>query len=130
MPATVASHLAQAEANKVLARKMISPNCGIDPLPLEWAAVVASYSAIHYVNAALLSKGVVVSDHKTRQGAMAKIKELSPAIQSYGTAFNYGFRARYTPGWRLTLPVIRGVLDVDIQEVEAIVRSCLAKWSP
>jgi hypothetical protein len=129
MPATVHDHLLQGNYNKDLAHKLIASGCAISPLPLEWAAVVAFYSAVHYVNAALRKKKITVHNHTERANWIARLTELRPAGAPYQSLYTLGWNARYVAGFKISPGDIRHALNVDLAEVEAIVRSCLLTWN-
>jgi len=108
---------------------LIGPGCAISPPPLEWAAVVAFYSAVHYVNAALVKKGMKVKRHDERANAIAAISDLRQAGVPYQSLFTFGYNARYLPGFKISLSDVQRAVNVDLAEVEAIVRSCLLRWN-
>lgn len=61
----------------------------------DWAITGLFYSALHYVDAYLVSKGHSAEDHKTRLWFVESTKELKPIYANYRAMYDYSINARY-----------------------------------
>src|SRR5581483_200027 len=94
-PATQA-HLEQAERHRAVAAALQDPGqvSGLQPPPLEWAAVAAFYAAVHYVNAFVFERlGQSPRDHRVRRGLVVRAAELRAVAGAYDTLFDLGWHA-------------------------------------
>ena len=64
----------------------------------DWTATVIFYTAIHYIDAVLATKGNIhPSNHPTRDQAVAASTELKPIYTHYAKLKNTSYNARYKP---------------------------------
>lgn len=61
----------------------------------DWAATVLFYTALHYVDALLATKGMHPPKHKTRDVAVSSVFELRPIFSHYSALKNASYNARY-----------------------------------
>ena len=86
MNARTLEHLQRAERNQQLAGLYLAhaATATIQPPPYEWVAVMAFYSAVHYVNAALWEiKGIDPGGHQNRSGFLAAEPKLRGCANEY-----------------------------------------------
>jgi hypothetical protein len=121
-------HLATAERNRVIAALLLDPSttAAIQPQPREWAAVLAFYAAVHLVNALLWERlRYAPRDHADRRRMIGSLAELRPHRRAYGTLQQHGYRARYTPGYRIGPVDAQSLLDAHLLTVEHAVYAAL-----
>ena len=96
----------------------------IVPPPYEWAAVMAFYSAVHYVNAALWEmKGIDPGGHQNRSGLLAAEPKLRACASEYRQLEDHGAKARYNPRYRLQEHQARELVGVALSTVAVTVRA-------
>ena len=98
----------------------------VRPPAYEWAAVIAFYSAVHYVNGYLWEiRRYAPPDHGSRNRLVNGDPVLRVCRDQYSDLFGAGFRARYTPSFRLLESASRELVEVDLGEVRRVVRGAL-----
>ncbi len=121
-------HLDTARRNRVIARVLVTPTVfdSIQPPPFEWAAVVAFYAAVHYVNAYLWEKlRVDPGSHDNRSRAVATHAALRRTAAAYSRLSDMAYRARYVPGFRMSRTDARELLDGNLESVRRAVHAAL-----
>jgi hypothetical protein len=83
-PETV-EHLATAARNRDVALALTDPDAlGLQPPPLEWAAVATFYAAVHYANAYLWEgHAFVPRSHRERELELARHADFATALGHY-----------------------------------------------
>lgn len=98
----------------------------VRPPAYEWAAIIAFYSAVHYVNGYLWEiRRYAPPDHGSRNRLVNGDPVLRVCRDQYSNLFGAGFRARYTPSFRLLESASRELAEVDLGEVRRVVRGAL-----
>ena len=118
--------LEQAARNRDLARFLLTSatSSGMTPPPIEWVAVVAFYSAVHYVNAILWEwVGVKPDTHTERTWYVDTHPPLTVITLDYRQLNNHGWHARYTPGYRMSQADVQYLLDTALTNVETLICS-------
>lgn len=113
-------HLARAERNRAIAHELLKPSSlvGIQPPPWEWVAVVAFYSAVHYVNAYFWEKlRWDPGGHDARAQQVARSADLRRAAPAYDRLADKGFHARHTPTFRVTDADAQNLVGTDLEAV-------------
>ena len=126
-PETI-QHLETAARNRDLARALIShgPGMGMNTPPYEWVAVVAFYSAVHYVNALLWEwRSIKPDTHTERTWYVGNHAPLSGFSLDYRLLNSHGWNARYAPGYRLQQSQVAVLVNVHLDQIEATVCSAL-----
>jgi hypothetical protein len=89
-------------------------------------AVIAFYSAVHYVNAILWEWGGVRPDTHTERTWYV---DHHPPLAAFSIAYRQlnaqGWHARYAAGYRLTLPQAQHLVEVNLLQIERGVCSAL-----
>jgi hypothetical protein len=121
-------HIQTAERNRTVALAHLDARFSVvQPPAYEWAAVIAFYAAVHYVNAYLWEiRRYAPSDHDSRGLLVTGDPVLRPCRYAYQQLLDAGFRARYTPGFRLIEPAARELAEVHLGEVRRVVREALS----
>lgn len=117
-------HLDLAERNRDLARALLSPaiSGSLQPSPYEWIAVIAFYSAVHYVSAYLWERHREVIDEHPRRSARVRTEGiLRRCASQYGRLANAGWNARYTRGFQLSRHDAERLVNFDLANVESVV---------
>ena len=124
MQAQTDLHLTTAAANRAFATTLAtSPNSGVTEL--RWAAVIAFYAAVHYVNGYLYERLVLEpSTHDERNTFVVTISDLRSVAANYGTLQDIGYRARYLAGFRITRQQVAALLD-DLEAIRVAVLAAL-----
>jgi hypothetical protein len=117
-------HIQTAERNRVVALAHLDGQAhAVQPPAYEWAAVIAFYAAVHYVNGYLWEiRRYEPPDHQSRNRLVRSDPGLRPCFDEYERLFSAGFRARYTPGFRLLDQRARELVDVELEAVRRVVR--------
>ena len=121
-------HLDTAERNRDLARLLLtsSSSLGLPVPPSEWAAVIAFYSAVHFVNAYLWERyRIEPRDHAERNHFVRTDPILRRCLQAYSRLRDEGFRSRYHRAHRLNVQQATGLVKVDLANVESVVRAAI-----
>ena len=124
--------LETAARNRDLARALIShgPGMGLHTPPFEWVAVVAFYSAVHYVNALLWEwRSIKPATHTERNWYVDNHPPPAAFSLDYRVLNSHGRNARYAPGYRLQQPQAIALTNVHLAQVETTVCSALG-FSP
>lgn len=87
-------HFAQAEKNERLSRLLLSPGFPGETFH-DWEVTTLFYSALHYVDAFLASKGIDAGSHRARISHVAKFAELKPIEMMYENLRLRSENARY-----------------------------------
>jgi hypothetical protein len=64
-------------------------------------------------------------NHESRTALVNGDPALRPCREKYGRLFDLGFRARYTPGFRLCEHKARELVEVDLDAVRQAVQTAL-----
>jgi hypothetical protein len=123
-------HRESTGRNRAIARALLqkATEFGVSPPPFEWIAVIAFYSAVHYLNGYLWEKQQYEPrDHDARMRAATRIRDLQPALGSYARLADLAFHARYTPGFRVTAADAESVVQTDLERLRTVV---LAQLDP
>lgn len=120
-------HIRTAERNRTVALAHLDAQAhSVQPPAYEWAAVIAFYAAVHYVNGYLWEvRRYEPPDHQSRNLLVRGDPGLQPCRRQYERLFEVGFQARYTPGFRLLEPAARELVEVHLGEVRRVVRESL-----
>jgi len=89
---------------------------------LEWAVTGAFYRAVHLVDRVLAGHGIHPSDHRYRDGCIAKVAELRPIWPHYRDLKTASEGARYY-GQEFTLSDLNTTYLPDLAEIERHVSS-------
>jgi len=131
-PETI-EHIETAGRNRDLARELrsLASSLRTQPPPFEWIAVIAFYSAVHYVNALLWEQhGIAPANHTQRGGHIATLSPLTRARLEYRQVNSHAWNARYVSGYRLSETQTRDLLDANLVQVEAVVCRALGITPP
>jgi hypothetical protein len=113
-----ADYLTGAERNKALAVLLSEQE---DP---SWAAVLAFYSALHFINAYLAREGFFPGDHRTRGQYVARLQELKPIHSHYRRLEERSRWVRYELR-RLHSVEVEGLILTDLATIEGVIRELL-----
>ena len=119
------AYLSTAERNRDLARDMRFAT--LNTRSSDWAAVIAFYSALHFVHAYLFEK-VTQNEklsHKDRERYVEDTDALKPAERYYDDLYEISIAVRYDPRYRIQSSTEQEALD-NLTEIERIVRRGLA----
>ena len=98
-------HFDQAEKNERLAQLLSTPGFTGETFH-DWEVTTLFYSALHYIDAFLASKGIRAGGHPTRNDYVAKLEELRPIASKYINLHHRSDNARYQlfqfPGHEVT----------------------------
>jgi hypothetical protein len=114
-----ADYLTGAERNKALAVLLSEQD---DP---SWAAVLAFYSALHFVNAYLARQGFFPRDHETRGGYITRLQELKPIYGHYRKLEERSRWVRYDLR-RLQSVQVEQLLLHELATIETLIRKLLS----
>ncbi|HJQ96803.1 MAG TPA: hypothetical protein VJ826_00745 [Candidatus Polarisedimenticolaceae bacterium] len=109
---SIEEHVEKASRNEAFARWLLSQ----DVDHYDWVLVAGFYSAVHFVESALLAKKAPSHDHATRDGSIARL--LRDCYKPYRRLKDLSIEARYN---RVTIPKGNFNLDV-VNDLEAIKR--------
>ena len=118
-PETI-QHLARAEHHRAVAHALCDPQqCpGVQPPPLDWAAVAGFHAAVHYVHAFLWEQHTLnPTDHPSRAGYVARTSPLRQILGAYQLLYDLGWQARYR---RTFQPKVPQVLDAVRRQLDTI----------
>lgn len=91
---TEAEHFAQAEKNERISHLLSSPGFSGETFR-DWEVTTLFYSALHYVDAFLATKGLRAGGHPIRNGHVASLAELKPITRKYLDLHLRSENARY-----------------------------------
>ena len=100
-------HLDTAERNRELAQALLTSGAslGVSAPPAEWAAVIAFYAAVHFVNAYLWERyRIEPRDHGERSHYVRTDPILTRCMPAYNRLRDESHRSRYHRAHRLNLP--------------------------
>lgn len=118
-------HLATARQNSDFAAILVRTYDDAPP-SLNWAAVVAFYAAVHYVNAYLWEVArVEPRNHFERAKLINTLSILDSLIPGYRRLQGYSINARYNPGFQMESADVRRLLDTDLATVAQVVDAAL-----
>lgn len=121
-------HLDLAERNRDLARALLDPyiSGALRPSPYEWIAVIAFYSAVHYVSAYLWEKHhEMIEEHPARWRRVRTEGLLRRCSVQYGRLQNAGWNARYTRGFQMSRQDAERLVNLDLANVESVVMAAI-----
>lgn len=119
------SYLQTAERNAGFASSLLDGGAAI-PGANEWGTVAAFYAAVHVVNALLFERiGFEPATHGEREAAIARFPVFRRLSASYLRLRDFGFRARYSPGFFVPRTDFRDLVEVDLVTVENEIRRLL-----
>ena len=120
-------HIQTAERNRAVALAHLDGQAhAVRPPAYEWAAVIAFYSAVHFVNSYLCeARRYEPADHDSRGLLVTGDPVLRPCRDDYQRLLDAGFRARYVPGFLLLEQAARELVEVRLGEVRRVVRTAL-----
>jgi hypothetical protein len=120
-------HIQTAERNRAVALAHFDSQAhAVQPPAHEWAAVIAFYAAVHFVNGYLWEvRRYAPPDHESRNLLVRGDPVLRTCHEEYRRLFDVGFRARYVPGFRVLEQGARDLVEADLGEVRRIVRGAL-----
>jgi hypothetical protein len=121
-------YLDTADRNRDFARTLLrsASLLGQPEPPHEWIAVIAFYAAVHYVNAFIWERyRVEPADHFERGGYVNRDRILRRSPLAYVRLRDEGFKARYVRGYRVEPVRANQLVNVDLANVESVVRAAL-----
>jgi hypothetical protein len=113
-----AEHLAAAARNKALAQFLLQQD------DASWAAVLAFYSALHYVSAYLERVDLRAHDHQSRARFMSRLSELKPIYEDYRKLETRSRWVRYDLR-RLSVAEIESLLTGELARIENAISKLL-----
>ena len=118
-------HIALAERNRLLATTLL--NGVVQPVPSEWAAVIAFYAAVHFVNAYLFEQlRASPMSHGERNGYFWTDRRLATCRRPYRRLLDAAYQARYAVDFELSEQQARDLVEADLAAVETVVRNALS----
>lgn len=109
-------HLSLAGRNQALAWTLLDGT--VQPVPSEWASVVAFYAAVHYINAYLWERlRVEPRNHRERGMYVETDVRLAACRLAYRRLQDAGYRARYNVTFRLSEQRARELVAVNLATV-------------
>jgi hypothetical protein len=120
-------HIRTAERNRAVALGHLNTQAhSVRPPAHEWAAVIAFYAAVHYVNGYLWEiRRYAPPNHESRNLMVRGDPVLRTCQEEYRRLLDAGFRARYVPDFRLLEPAARELVEVHLGEMRRVVRKAL-----
>jgi len=98
-----------------------------EPTVREWIAVVAFYSAVHYINAYLWERQQIEpANHAERSRFVLFVRDLRPIQDVYRSLRDTAYVCRYSPQYRLTLDDVDVRLN-DLRAVQRLIESLLGQ---
>lgn len=128
MERETSEHFQTADRNRDLARTLLHAPTSIGPTAasLEWAAVIAFYAAVHYVNGYLRERYQLEPvDHAERSRYVRSDPLLRRCASAYSRLRDEGYRCRYHRAYRLMPQQAHGLINVALANVESVVRSAI-----
>jgi hypothetical protein len=121
-------HLETAERNQELAQALLTSSSlmSLSAPPDGWAAVIAFYAAVHFVNAYLWERyRVEPHNHADRSRRVNTDLILRPCMNAYGRLRDEGYRSRYHRAHRLRAGQAAMLVNVHLANVESVVRAAI-----
>jgi hypothetical protein len=127
---TTLDHLRVSTKNRDLARALLAQS-GLDPAPWEWVAVIAFYSAVHYVNAYLWERyHLSPANHQERSYGVLHDQAVNGCKEEYELLKDRGFHARYSERFSLTVQEASALVTGELRAAEAAVLLALGQPLP
>lgn len=108
----------------------VVPQLGLPHPPYEWVAVMAFYAAVHYLNAYIWEQEGKNLYHPDRKKYVNAHQPLAGIRAEYAQLADEGWKARYTPGYRLQRQAAEDLVTHDIAAIEATVCKLLGISPP
>jgi hypothetical protein len=89
---------------------------------LDWAVTVIFYTALHFVEWLLATKGLHSDSHANRHQAMGRVSELKPIWPDYRELETQSRRSRYL-GVQFTRDFVKGELMPKLGRIESHIRA-------
>ncbi len=89
---------------------------------LDWAVTVIFYTALHFVEWLLASKGLHSDTHDTRHQLMGSVSELKPIYPDYRELEFQSYRSRYE-GAQFARDFVKGKLIPKLERIESHIRA-------
>jgi hypothetical protein len=114
-------HLVQARLNRDHSEWLLSVNAS-DQTALQWAVTATFYSALHGLTAYLLSQGLILRSHRSREHAIKSPGNGVPqnVVDAYMILEQFARGARYEL-WIFIPRDVRDLLDQELAAVAAFV---------
>ena len=112
------AHLDGAGHNKALATSLLGQG------EASWAAVLAFYSALHYIDAYLADRGFRAGDHQRRSHYISTLRDLGPVGDPYRRLEVRAWWVRYELRV-LDKAEVEALINKDLQQIEEHVLSLL-----
>ncbi|HEX5140341.1 MAG TPA: hypothetical protein VFX19_05335 [Dehalococcoidia bacterium] len=107
-------HREAAEHNEHLARELLRDTEG------GWAAVLTFYSALHYIDSFLATRGHHPRNHGERRGYISRLGPLREIYPDYRTLESRSRDARYGL-LRITPALAQSLLDRELSDVKHLI---------
>jgi hypothetical protein len=127
------AHLVRGERNRAVARALCDPrhSLGLQPPPLDWAAIAAFYAAVHYVNAFLWERLSQASgDHRVRRNSVARVTPLNRVLHHYERLTDLGWNARYTATFQPPATDTQDAANARLDAIRNVVYQSLGLSAP
>lgn len=121
-------YLDLAERNQKLVQDLLglAASGTLQPPPYEWIAVIAFYSALHYVNAYCWEvQKRETSSHPQRAAWVRQDSYLRACTGEYQRLWDAGGSARYDRGFSVSATDANDLVHTDLRAVESIVMAAL-----
>lgn len=114
-------HLVTALENRDFAHALIDSS-DHGAVAVRWAAAIAFYAAVHYVNAYLWERlRIEPANHQERGEFVSRVSDLRLMRRYYIHLQAFAFDARYSPSFRPRSEVVRDLIEVDLEAVRVAV---------
>lgn len=118
-------HLSTARANRAYALAILNDEA-TSVTELNWAAVAAFYAAMHAVNAYLWDVArLEPANHRDRRAIILSWPALDALRFSYNVLFDHSLRARYEPGYSMSMTSFATLVNRHLPHVIATVERAL-----
>ena len=92
---------------------------------LDWAVTVIFYTALHFVEWLLATKGLHSDTHDNRHQAMGRVSELRPIYPDYRELETQSRRSRYE-GAQFSRDVVKSQLVPKLEKIEPHIRASVS----
>ncbi len=89
---------------------------------LDWAVTVIFYTALHFVEWLLATKGLHSDTHDNRHQAMGRVSELRPIYPDYRELETQSRRSRYE-GAQFSRDFVKSTLVPKLEKIESHIRA-------
>jgi uncharacterized protein (UPF0332 family) len=89
---------------------------------LDWAVTVIFYTALHFVEWLLATKGLHSDTHDNRHQAMGRVSELRPIYPDYRELETQSHRSRYE-GAQFSRNFVKSTLAPKLEKIESHIRA-------